>query len=55
MKYLLTLLAALFLITGCSQRQYFDPEDSVDFDQDSKSMSADIISFTRDGATLQGC
>lgn len=52
MRYLLTLLAALFLITGCSQRQYFEPEDSVGFDQDSKSMGAEIISFNRDGATL---
>lgn len=52
MKYLLTLIATLFLITGCSQRQYFEPEDSVDFEQDSKSMSAEITTFNRDGATL---
>lgn len=53
MKYLLTLLAALFLITGCSQRQYFDPEDSESFNQDSKSMGSDIIAFNKDGATLE--
>ena len=53
MKYLLTLVAALFLITGCSQRQYFDPEDSESFNQDSKSMGSDIIAFNKDGATLE--
>lgn len=52
MKYLLFLVATLFLITGCSQRQYFDPEDSHSFDQDSKSIGSEIIAFNRDGATL---
>lgn len=52
MKYLLFLVTALFLVTGCSQRQYFEPEESVDFEQDSKSIGADIVSFNRDGATL---
>lgn len=54
MKYLLTLTAiALFIFTGCSQKQYFEPEDSYSFNKDSKSMPSKITSFTRGAATLE--
>lgn len=52
MKSFLLLLTALFIFTGCSQRQYFDPEDTSDFHKDAKSSGSEIISFNRDGATL---
>jgi hypothetical protein len=52
MKHLLFLIITLFIITGCSQRQYFEPEDSKSFNQDSKNMSAEIEAFNADGATL---
>lgn len=53
MKYLSFLIVALFLTTGCSQRQYFEPEDTTNFDQSSSSLNASITSFNRDGATLE--
>lgn len=52
MKYLLALLSTLFIFTGCSQKQYFEPEDSYSFNKSSKSLESKIISFSRDGATL---
>lgn len=52
MKHLLFLVVTLLAVTGCSQRQYFEPEDTRSFNQDSKDMNAEIIAFNRDGATL---
>lgn len=54
MKILLTFLVALLLLTGCSQKKYFEPEDTEgSYSVDSKSISADIIGFNRSGATLE--
>lgn len=53
MKYLLTLLSTLVIFTGCSQKQYFEPEDSYSFNKSSKSLNSEIVSFSRDGATLK--
>ncbi|WP_419763772.1 MAG: hypothetical protein ACNI28_08185 [Arcobacter sp.] len=52
MKHLLILISAIFLFTACSKKQYFEPEDTTSFNQDSKSISSSIKSFNRDGATL---
>lgn len=52
MKHLLLLAITLVFITGCSQRQYFEPEDTQDFHKSSKAISDEIIAFNRDGATL---
>jgi len=50
---LITLVLALLFITGCSQKQYFEPEETDgDFSQSPKSMPAKIIGFNRSGATL---
>lgn len=54
MKILFTLLTALFIFTGCSQKKYFKVEDTAGtFPQDKQDISADIISFNRSGATLK--
>lgn len=53
MKYLLVLLASLFLFTACSKKQYFEPEDSYSLNKDSSSLNSSIYSFNRDGATLE--
>ncbi len=53
MKHLLLLAAALVFITGCSQRQYFEPEDTQDFHKSSSNLGSDIKAFNRDGATLE--
>ncbi len=52
MKHLLILISAIVLFTACSKKQYFEPEDTSSFNQDSKSISSNIKSFNRDGATL---
>ncbi len=52
MRHLLILISAIVLFTACSQKQYFEPEDTLSFNQDSKSISSSIKSFNRDGATL---
>ena len=52
MKYVLLLVSTLFLFTACSKKQYFEPEDSYSFNKDSKQIDSNIVSFTRDGATL---
>ncbi len=53
MKAFLSLLSILFLITGCSTKQYFEPEDTQDFEQSSKNLPSSIISFNKDGASLE--
>lgn len=54
MKIFSILVLALFLITGCSTKQYFAPEKTNgSFKQDPKSLPAKIIGFNRSGATLE--
>lgn len=51
---ILTTALALFLLTGCSTKQYFTPEETDgDFEQSTISMPAKIIGFNRSGATLE--
>ena len=47
-------LAAFFLIifTGCSTKQYFEPEDTFSFKEDTLHLDASIIDLNTDGATL---
>jgi hypothetical protein len=53
MKLLSLLLITLFILTGCSQKQYFEPEETDgDYEQSTINMPADIIDFNRSGATL---
>lgn len=52
MKSILALVATLLLLVGCSSKQYFEPEDTESFSQDSESLNGSIVSFTRNGATL---
>jgi len=54
MKVLLPFLTVLLLLTGCSQKKYFEPEDTAgDYPQSTKSISDDIVGFNRSGATLE--
>ncbi len=53
MKHLLILISAIVLFSACSKKQYFEPEDTLSFNKNSKSISSDISSFNRDGATLE--
>lgn len=54
MKTLLTLATVFLLLTGCSQKKYFEPKDTLgSYSQDTKSISADILAFNRSGATLE--
>lgn len=53
MKIVSTLLLALLLFTGCAGKKFFEPEDSESFDASSSSLSSDIESINRSGATLE--
>ena len=54
MKHLLILIATLFLFTACSSKQYFEPEDvNSSLKIQNKSLSSDIKSMNRNGATLE--
>ena len=52
MKTLWALLATLLLITGCSNKQYFEPENTEDYEGKVVGLKDDIKSFNRSGATL---
>ncbi|RXJ83735.1 hypothetical protein [Arcobacter sp. CECT 8985] len=54
MKYFLILLTSLLLFTGCSSKKYFEVEDTVgDYEATTTSLDDDILSFNKDGATLE--
>lgn len=53
MKVFLSLLSILFLITGCSTKQYFEPDNTESFDQSLKNLPSSIISFNKNGASLE--
>lgn len=53
MKYILISFLTLFLFTACSGKKYFEPEDtSNNIELNEESMSADIKSMNKIGATL---
>ncbi|RRS30239.1 MAG: hypothetical protein P794_07815 [Epsilonproteobacteria bacterium (ex Lamellibrachia satsuma)] len=50
---LLTLTAAALMFSGCSSKQYFEPEQSYSASSAASSYSGTIVDISRDGATLQ--
>ncbi|WP_321313911.1 hypothetical protein [Halarcobacter sp.] len=53
MKYLIFTITLLFVFTGCSQKEFFEPEYTVgDYDNTKASLNGNIISMNKDGATL---
>lgn len=53
MKHLLFLSAIIFVLAGCAGKEYYEPLDTVgDYDNTKASLNGDIISFNKDGATL---
>ncbi|QKF80861.1 hypothetical protein [Halarcobacter ebronensis] len=53
MKYLIFLITTIFIFAGCSQKEYFEPENTVgSYDNTKEDLKGDIISMNRDGATL---
>ena len=54
MKYLLISLSALFLLTACSDKKYYEPEDvSNNIVLNKEAMSSSITSMNKIGATLE--
>ena len=53
MKSIATLILATLLITGCSTKKYYSPEETNDVEISTASLSSDIKSINRDGATLE--
>lgn len=43
----------LIIFTGCSTKQYYEPEDTSSFKEDSINLDASIIDLNSDGATLE--
>ena len=50
---LLVLTAAALLFSGCSSKQYFEPEQTFSAGNAVTSYGSKIVSLTRDGATLE--
>lgn len=53
MKTLLLTIASIFILGACAGKQYFEPEDTKDFNEKVSSISSKITSFNRSGATLE--
>ena len=43
----------LIIFTGCSSRQYYEPQDTLSFQEDTINLDASIINLNSDGATLE--
>ncbi len=53
MKHLLLLAGLVFILAGCAGKEFYEPEDTVgDYENNKASLSGDIISMNKDGATL---
>jgi len=52
-KFIYISLFTLILFTGCSTRQYYEPEDTSNFDIKTNDLSSNIIDLNTDGATLE--
>ena len=53
-KLLFVILAAVVLLfSGCSSKQYFEPEDTYSASSVSSSYGSTIVDLSRDGATLE--
>ncbi len=48
-----TLSAVVLLFSGCSSKQYFEPEDTYSASSVSSSYGSTIVDLSRDGATLE--
>ncbi|AXX91263.1 hypothetical protein CPU12_12075 [Malaciobacter molluscorum LMG 25693] len=54
MKYFLILLTSLLIFTGCSSKKYFEVDDTLgDYETNITSLDDNILSFNKDGATLE--
>jgi len=43
----------LLLFAGCSSKQYYEPKDTVSFEQKTKHLASPIINLNNDGASLE--
>lgn len=46
-------VASLLFLTGCSSRQYYEPKETLDFQQKSTQLESKIIDLQSNGATLE--
>ena len=51
--FLLLLAAAALLFSGCSSKQYFEPEQTYSASQVTSAYGSKIVDLSRDGATLE--
>jgi len=53
MKHLLLFVGLIFILAGCAGKEFYEPEDTVgDYENNKASLSGDIVSMNKDGATL---
>ena len=52
-KFIYISLFTLILFTGCSTRQYYEPEDTTNFATKINDLNSNIIDLNTDGATLE--
>jgi WD40 repeat protein len=53
MRFLVLSIFSLFLFTACSSKQYFEPEDTQDYNASTASIQDKIKTFNASGATLE--
>ncbi len=52
MKTFLLALGTLLILSGCAGKQYFEPEETEDYEGNISYIDSDILTFNRSGATL---
>lgn len=53
MKHILLFVGLVFILAGCAGKEFYEPEDTAgDYENNKSSLSGDIISMNKDGATL---
>ncbi len=53
MKHILLFVGLIFILAGCAGKEFYEPADTVgDYENNKASLSGDIISMNKDGATL---
>lgn len=53
MKQLVLFVSLVFILAGCAGKEFYEPEDTVgDYENSKASLSGDIVSMNKDGATL---
>ncbi len=53
MKLFLSVILAIYVFSGCSNKQYFEPEETYDFNIESTQILSEIVSINKESAILE--